>query len=127
MQHHAHVQLPAGGEPFEQAQQMLLIVKVQRRGGFIKKQPALRRAVVPQLRQTAGELYPLLLTAGEAGIAAAGKFIAAGDGHYRRQHRRVRGRTPRRAPHGDDRFHRPVSLQGRALQHDRPPARQRLG
>jgi hypothetical protein len=55
MQHHAHVQLPAGGEPFEQAQQMLLIVKVQRRGGFIKKQPALRRAVAPQLRQTAGE------------------------------------------------------------------------
>ncbi len=31
MQHHADVQLPAGGEPFEaNAQQVLLIVKVQR-------------------------------------------------------------------------------------------------
>lgn len=47
MQHHADVQLPAGGEPFEQTQQVLLIVKVQRRGGLIEKQPALRRAVAP--------------------------------------------------------------------------------
>lgn len=45
MQHHADVQLPAGGEPFEQTQQVLLIVKVQRRGGLIEKQPALRRAI----------------------------------------------------------------------------------
>ena len=51
MQHHADVQLPAGGEPFEQTQQVLLIVKVQRRGGLIEKQPALRRAVAPQLRR----------------------------------------------------------------------------
>ncbi len=47
MQHHADMQLPAGGEPFEQTQQVLLIVKVQRRGGLIEKQPALRRAVAP--------------------------------------------------------------------------------
>ena len=51
MQHHADMQLPAGGEPFEQAQQMLLIVKIQRRGGLIEKKPALRRAVAPRQGQ----------------------------------------------------------------------------
>ena len=67
MQHHAHVQMSPTGQGFQQAQQMLLVIEIQRGRRFIKKQPAARRTVAPELSQRAGELNALLLAAGERG------------------------------------------------------------
>lgn len=49
------------GQRFQQAQQMLLVVEIQRGSGFVEKQPAAWRSVTPQLRQRASELDALLL------------------------------------------------------------------
>lgn len=46
---------------------MLLVIEIERRRRFIKKKPAARRAVAPELSQRAGELNALLLAAGERG------------------------------------------------------------
>ncbi len=67
VQHRAHVQMTPTGQGFQQAQQMLLVIEIQRRRRFIKEQPAARRAVAPELSQRAGELDALLLAAGERG------------------------------------------------------------
>lgn len=67
VQHRAHVQMSPAGQGFQQAQQMLLVIEIQRGRRFIKKQPAARRTVAPELSQRAGELNALLLAAGERG------------------------------------------------------------
>ena len=67
VQHRANVQMTPTGQGFQQAQQMLLVIEIHRRRGFIKEQPAARRAVAPKLSQRAGELDALLLAAGECG------------------------------------------------------------
>ena len=63
VQHRAHVQMSPAGQGFQQAQQMLLVIEIQRGRRFIKKQPAARRPVAPELSQRAGELNALLLAA----------------------------------------------------------------
>ncbi len=71
MQYHADVKMTPAGQGFQQAQQMLLVIEIQRGGGFIKKQPTARSAVAPELGQRAGELYPLLLATGERRVLPA--------------------------------------------------------
>ncbi len=82
VQHYADVQPAAAGQAFEQAQQVLLVIEIQRRSGLIEKQPALGGAIAPQLRQTAGQLHPLLFAAGEGRVASPGQMIAAGFFHH---------------------------------------------
>ena len=120
VQHNAHVQLAAAGQLLQQSQQVLLIEQVQRRGRFVEKQPALRTIVAPQLRQTARQLHALLFAAGERRIETARQVGTAGFGHHPLDKRWVHFCSPRRAPHGDHRFHRPTGVQLRALQHHRP-------
>lgn len=67
VQHRANVQMSPAGQGFQQAQQMLLVIEIQRGRGFIKEQPAARGALAPELGQRAGELDALLLAAGEGG------------------------------------------------------------
>ena len=126
MQYHADVQAAAAGQAFEQAQQVLLVIEIQRRSGFIKEQPALGGAVAPKLRQAAGQLHPLLLAAGEGRVASSGQMIAPGLFHYQADHLLVYRAAPRRAPHSDNRFYRPVCVQLGALQHHRPAVRKRF-
>ena len=126
VQYDADVQPAAAGQAFEQTQQMLLIIEIQRRGRLIEKQPALGRAIAPQLRQTAGQLHPLLFAAGEGGVASPGQMIAAGLLHHPADYLLVWRAAPRRAAHGDNRFDRPVGVQLGALQHHRPAAGKRF-
>ena len=114
------------GQRFQQAQQMLLVVEIQRGSGFVEKQPAARRSVTPQLRQRAGELDALLLAAGEGMITPAGQRQATGQLQHLTHNRRFRVTRPGRTPHANDLLHLPVKSRLRLLAHHCPIAGQRL-
>ena len=81
---------------------------------------------MPQLSEATGQLHPLLFAAGKRRIAPARQVVATGFRHHLLNHLWVRIFTPWRASHGDDRFHRPVGMELRTLQHHRPAAGERF-
>lgn len=77
VQHTADVKLPLLHQFAQQAEQLLLVVNIQRRGGFVEKQPLWRGFRFPKLHQQARQLYPLLFAAGEMAVIAGSQFTAA--------------------------------------------------
>ena len=130
VQHHQHGGI-AGGQGAGHGEQLVLVLEIEGRGGLVEQQqPRLlgigqpsRRRLLPDLGQYPGELHPLALPAGEAGVEATRQVLDPGMGHGGPHYlvAAAGGLAVGQPPHGHHLLAQEGEAQGRALgQHPDP-------
>lgn len=117
VQHAADAQRLLARQRAQQAQGVLLVIQVQRRGRLVEEQPGGGRLRLPQLRQHPRQLHPLLFAAGKLTVVALRQRQAVGLFHHLLERLMLVAFAVRRSPHADHFFHAEGKRQIAVLAH----------